>query len=114
MVPAAWAGYSYSYAVYGYRASTYSYGYGSVDAARKSADANQYIGCSVQHSAGSDYVSCAARDAAGNYFSCYSYDLGMVDAAAGINAASYIYFQADAYGVCSSLTISNYSYNIVL
>src|SRR5262245_28270423 len=67
--------------------------YGGLKSARNAANANEWIGCSAFGASGATatYVSCAAVDAAGNYFGCSTYNPApaLVQAALGISATSY-------------------------
>jgi len=85
---------------------------GAVDAARYSADSNQYIGCILWDSGA---IRCSATDAYNTYVYC---NISAATAAqqalvAGINRTSSISFDVTtATHVCSGLSVSNISYNI--
>lgn len=74
---------------------------GTLRDARYSADGTQYIGCSrYAYDTGSNSIVCYARDAAGNYASCFTGDDNMLRVAETLNPASYLYFVVNADGSC--------------
>lgn len=83
--------------------------YGSMVGARNSADATQYIGCSVVNF-GSPYALCFARNSAGTNVTCSTTNAGHIDQVAGLNNESYLYFQWDANGVCTYIYSQASSY----
>lgn len=83
---------------------------GALASARNSADAVQYIGCSVTDSAGAAFVTCSARSSAGAFAACTSSDVGKVSAASSINSDSYVFFRYDSTGACTYLSVSTFSY----
>jgi hypothetical protein len=83
--------------------------FGSLGSARNSADAVQYIGCTVVSSAASTSVSCTARNSAGTIGSCTSTNATLVDAARNLDGDAYIYFSWDAGGSCTLLSVAKSS-----
>jgi hypothetical protein len=83
---------------------------GSLGTARSSADTNQMIQCTVKGFSTQAAVSCAARDAAGNYFSCTAYSTTLATAAAGIGPNSRLYIVANSSGACTQIDSTNGSY----
>ena len=81
---------------------------GAVGSARNSADSVQYIECTVQSfSNGSGAVFCAARDAAGNSFSCTaSANPAMATAVAAIGTGTRLFIGADN-GACTQIDATN-------
>jgi len=99
------------------KGSTSSSAYGALSSARYySSDSQQYIGCtSAADLVSSIYISCAARDAQGNYLYCYSNtaDGQARQAVAGVNNTSSVYFQVNnSTGKCTYISIGNFSYNL--
>ena len=83
---------------------------GSLGSARNSADGYQYIGCAVESQPvnGAPFVTCAARDAANRYVTCWSSDQTMVNTARAISSTSFVdFYMESTTGVCGSLRVSN-------
>jgi hypothetical protein len=92
---------------------TSSGAHGSLGTARNSTDTIQYIACTINvYSGSSPYVSCFANEASTGYayVSCYSYDANLVNAARAITGDSYIQFQFNTSGICTSLYVMNGSH----
>ena len=92
-----------------YLSSTYAYG--SLGSARKSANIQEYIGCSTVTQTTSDYVQCYARDVAGTVRSCWSSNAALIASARAIGPASYVYFGWSSTGECTQVTVHNFSYS---
>jgi len=111
---AAFAAYHATALVSVYKSGSSGSASGSVQSARYYAtDSAQYIGCSQSTDVkSSTYVSCIARNSSNLVLSCYSSTANEQarDAIASINTTSFIYFQADASGKCTYITVGNYSY----
>lgn len=89
------------------------YAKGTFRPVRNSADSTQYIGCSIYaYDSGSRSIACYATDAVGNYRNCSTSDPGMVQVAASLNPASYLYFVVNADGSCNRVISVNASYNL--
>jgi len=89
-----------------------SQGYGALNGARRTSDKTQSIGCEVAATFdGWKYVSCYARNAQGNYASCYKVVPGSLQALAvsAVNTTTYIYFMGDRSGQCTYLSLTNES-----
>jgi hypothetical protein len=86
---------------------------GTLRDARNSADSMQYIGCSrYAYDTGSNSIVCYARDAAGNYASCWTGDDNMLRVAETLNPAAYLYFVVNADGSCDRVITTLTSYNM--
>lgn len=83
--------------------------YGSVGAARNSADTVEQIGCQVyQYSSGMSFGACWANDKTGKYVSCNSSDPAMLSMMRSLQGDSAIAFYWDTTtGACSELLITN-------
>jgi hypothetical protein len=91
---------------------TASYGYGALGSARDSADNVQFIGCTVQGqatSAASAY--CWARDASSKAVSCATNNPGLISLIQSMPSDAVLWFFYDANGVCTTINLSNYSYD---
>ena len=88
-----------------------SAGSGNVGDARRSASAYEQIGCSTYGYAGaaSGYTYCWAVDYWNKSVACASTDANIVRAAAAITSFSFISFQLDKNGACTSLDVQNRS-----
>src|SRR5205085_2423790 len=88
-----------------------SAGYGNVGDARSSANTTEHIGCNTYGYAGatSGYTFCWAVDSRNNAAMCSSTDPTIVQASTAITSYSYIVFQFDKTGTCTSLDVQNYS-----
>jgi hypothetical protein len=85
---------------------------GTVAVARAAPDNLSYIGCYVAgFSSGSPLALCFARDSANAQGFCYSYEPGIVQAAASSGPNSYYDFQWDTNSVCTAVQVNNSSYN---
>lgn len=82
---------------------------GAVGTARNSADVTQFIRCTVQGFTNSSAVFCAARDAAGNSFSCTANNsTALATSVSAIDAGSRLFiFQVG--GVCQQIDVTNSS-----
>ncbi len=79
---------------------------GSVSGARRSADAVQYIYCAASATlSGAVSGSCNARDKLGNVRSCSTTVPAMIDAIQSIDDSSFILFQVNGSGQCSSISV---------
>jgi hypothetical protein len=81
--------------------------FGSLGAARNSADGNQYIGC--------DYwiygnLYCRARNSANVVVSCSSGDPEFISLSHSINGDSWVNFNSNASGICTYLEVDNGSW----
>lgn len=95
------------------------YGNGTVSGARLSADATQWIGCSLYSftTGTAEYAFCSAKNAAGLYGGCSINTTqpgfyAIRDAIVLSSANSDISFTSDTSGRCTNVTIQNYSYSI--
>ena len=86
---------------------------GTMGTVRGSADSTQTIGCAVRASTGgsSAAVSCYATDSAGHEVQCFVAAPIFVQAASAITSNSHLSFKWDAAGVCTYLSVENYSSN---
>lgn len=76
---------------------------GSMLAARRSADAVQYIGCSMQYNPTQGrYVQCEAQNAQGAHFVCTTANADMMATVAAINAYSYLLIRSSGTS-CTSI-----------
>ena len=86
-----------------------TYAYGSIGDARASADSLQFIGCFVQTST-SNSATCAARDAANDYLSCYTTDPNLIAAARSISSDSVIeFYTPSGSSTCRTINVNNSS-----
>ena len=86
---------------------------GTLRDVRNSADGTQYIGCSrYAYDTGSNSIVCYARDASGNYVSCWTGDDNMLRVAETLNSAGYLYFVVNADGSCDRVITVLASYNL--
>ena len=89
---------------------------GSLGSARYyTSDAVEFIGCgSAADLVSSIYISCSARDAHNNLLTCFSTtaDGQARQAVASVNSSSFVYFQANAQGKCTYISINNTSYEL--
>ena len=84
---------------------------GSYGSARASADQDQYISCSVvAHSSGSSQVICEANDVNNTFAACTTSVPAMVAAVSSQSGDSFISFNWDASGACTTIYITNGSY----
>ena len=91
--------------------------FGPLHDARFNAGSIEYIGCSVQ---GHNYttsgrVYCSARDADGDFLSCFKSNASnaLLNAVGSINEASDIEFYVDSStGECQTIYVENYSSNL--
>jgi hypothetical protein len=82
---------------------------GSMQAARFSSDGNQYIGCQVTASGGSNSAYCFARDSSANYISCYTTDASAIQNAGSVSSGSFVLFQVSG-STCTYVSVTNSSY----
>ncbi len=75
--------------------------YGTLVAARRSADAVSRLGCTVK----ANDVTCYATNAAGVYRTCTTTDPALMAVARSINSESYLWFIWNAAGTCTSITV---------
>lgn len=76
--------------------------------ARRSAGNQEAIQCNVRgFSSGSSSVECWARDPDGDYMICSSSNEAIVKAAAAVVSYGYMWFQANAAGTCTTLSVSS-------
>lgn len=76
--------------------------------ARKSASNQEAIQCNVRgFSSGSSSVECWAKDPEGDYLICSSSNEAMVKAAAAVVSYGYMWFQANAAGTCTTISMSS-------
>ncbi len=85
---------------------------GSLGGARNSADANQHIGCRViGYSVGVATATCYANDATNSTtVTCSSTVASVVQAAATVSDSSWVRFDWDANGNCTTVNVYNNSY----
>lgn len=91
--------------------------YGSVHAARYSANNNEFIGCAVYGATSSTqttYVACSARNAAGATFYCSKYNPAyqLVQAALAVSESSTVIMNSDASYNCTYIYVNNSSVNL--
>jgi len=84
-------------------------GLGAVGTARASADPIQYIYCYAVHGVSASAF-CVARDAASTTVSCFTTDPAKVAIVGAMTSYSYVYFDYDASGTCTTLLVENASY----
>jgi len=86
--------------------------YGSMGTVRASADAYQEIGCQVQGLTGTPTtVVCEAVDSSNRHVQCGTTNPSIVQAAQSIASNSFVSFQWDVHGTCTTLEVFNYSHN---
>lgn len=88
---------------------------GSMGAARNSADNTQYIGCSLEWTAGGGITGqCKARAAAGQELECSIHNPSswILQTLGTITPDSLIRFHVFAGGECDRLSVSNYSWDM--
>ena len=111
---AALAGSVFAGARYSYPVSvdtTSRVAWGSMGTARNSADAVQYIGCSVTtYSSGGSYGICEGRNAANSARACTTTNADMLAAIRMVSEASFIFFTWDASNNCTMVSVVNWSY----
>jgi hypothetical protein len=90
--------------------STSRVAWGSMGSARNSADAVQYIGCSVNTSTTGTYGICEARSPANSARSCSTTNADMLAAIRMVNEASFIFFTWDANSNCTQVSVVNWSF----
>lgn len=79
---------------------------GSISGARRSADAVQYIYCTASATlSGAISGGCNARDKLGNMRSCSTTVPAMIDAIESIDDSSFVLFQVNGSGQCSSISV---------
>jgi hypothetical protein len=107
----AWAGYRWGSPVIIDTAARSAQG--TMGTVRSSADNVQSIGCAVRASTGgpSAAVYCYATDSAGTDVQCYVAAPIFVEAASAITSNSHLSFKWNAAGVCTYLSVENYSSN---
>ena len=81
--------------------------WGSLASARFSDNAIESIGCEVKVAAGMTEGYCEAVDAAGNTANCHSSAPDLVAAMRGIGEYSYLRFEWNGKGNCTSITTGN-------
>ena len=102
-----WAGLASTSEVVTKRTDNYIWAQGSLVGARYSADNKQYIGCSIN---AAPYVVCSARDSAGRFFGCTSYEAQHVAAVQAMTDSSHIFFSFYSNNpACYSIGIHNKS-----
>ena len=84
-------------------------GSGAVGSARASADGIQYIYCYAVHGSSASAF-CVARDAASTTVSCFTTDPNKVALVNAMTSYSYLYFEYDTSGLCTTLLVENASY----
>lgn len=84
----------------------YRYAFGSMSSARDSSDSNQYIGCYVD----TGIAVCHAQSSSGTFGMCYTTDPAKMTLARSLDSGSWLIFDWDANGVCTSIQVHNYSY----
>jgi hypothetical protein len=83
---------------------------GAVGTARASADAVQFIRCTVQGTTAGNNVFCAARNTAGTSLSCTANGSpNLAHSVAAIGPTSRIYFAVNASGACIQVDVTNSS-----
>ncbi|MGO4259706.1 hypothetical protein [Lysobacter sp. TAB13] len=87
--------------------------FGMLASARASAGVNQTIGCASSATGTTVVAACEARNAAGTYVQCTTYNAALVAVAQSVSADSYVDFSFDGSGNCTSLYVSNGSSNAV-
>ena len=86
---------------------------GIVRTARYSADTKQHIGCSTYKTAGGVMGgSCVGADSNSLYNSCYTTDPQMIYVMQSIGSTSYITFDYDANGACTTVSVNNTSFGL--
>jgi hypothetical protein len=87
------------------------YADGSLNGARYAPDSVSYIGCETYQSGSSNMVYCYAGSSASANIGCSTTDAAIVEAAARINATSFISFTV-TNAICTSLSVTNASFYI--
>lgn len=86
-----------------------TYAWGSIGDARASSEPLQFIGCMIQMSTANS-ASCSARDAAGDYLTCYTTDPDLIAAAAAVSSDSVVeFYLASGTSTCRTINIINAS-----
>ena len=83
--------------------------YGSLYDTRVSADAVQYIGCSLNLIAGRANLICEATNAASESLVCQSTNAELIKIAQSVSDSSYLYFTCDEGNNLTYLAVSNNS-----
>jgi hypothetical protein len=105
---AAFAGRVYHNQVYVYSYTGGGGFSGTVTGARYSADSTQEISCQTDAFVGqTPEASCWARDAAGNYSTCFTTDPGLVATARTVNSESFLNVTMTTNGQCYFIGIQN-------
>jgi hypothetical protein len=103
----AYAGYKSSAPVY--VDTTARVAWGAMGTARNSSDANQNIGCAIWGGTGTiPEAYCSATDQNGVSLSCYGTNANVIAAAHAVTTDSWIYFNVDGAGNCTTLYVYNY------
>ncbi len=106
----AWAGYKATNTVGNTPSSREAWG--SMAAARNSANDVEYIGCEVKTTiGGGPVVTCLARNAAGTTVQCTSNNSWMVQAANAISPEAMLRFHWNLSNECDIIEVENYSYH---
>ncbi|MGH8083194.1 MAG: hypothetical protein ACREP7_21625 [Lysobacter sp.] len=87
--------------------------FGMLGTARNSADSKQSIGCATTVDSNALRADCEAQNAAGTYVHCMTTNAALVTVAQSISSDSYLAFNFDSAGICTSIYVSNGSSNAV-
>lgn len=85
---------------------------GSTVGARYSNDTVQSISCNHAAYATYEFVACSARDKTWQFRSCLSSNSRLFPPLRTLTEASYIAFESDSRGHCTSIQIDNYSFRL--
>jgi hypothetical protein len=83
-----------------------TWAWGSMGTARASSDSNQYIGCATYASSTLHYATCYARDAAGTYGTCRTYEDRLIRVAETAGSDSVLEFFWTG-STCTSIRVTN-------
>ena len=81
---------------------------GALGSIRNSSDTKQFADVTVRDNA---WAWLVVVDANGKAASCTTTDPNLIATASAVSAASYIYFEFDRYGECTTLDVRNGSYH---
>jgi len=86
------------------------YAYGAMGSARNRTTPGEEVSCTVYAFSGQQaYGSCYVLDGAGQYAACHTGEAAMVNMIAGAPSDAYVYFQWNASGQCTYLSITRAS-----
>jgi hypothetical protein len=76
-----------------------------------SSNTTEAIGCTTDSSGGFTYAYCWAMDAFGTYRGCLATDPQLIDTIRALNGDSQLNFNWDAAGICTRISVDQFSYS---